>query len=59
MKTVRPGQSLSNYGSPRRYPSAPRELPVNRISIESEKKNRLNTRVKPFIKYPSAHSANS
>lgn len=52
MKTTsRKSRSSANLSSPKRYPSAPKELPPNLISIEAEKRNKLNTRVTPFKKY--------
>lgn len=47
-----PQRSRSSVGlsSGVKYPSAPKGLPDNRISIEAEKKNKLNTRVTPFIR---------
>lgn len=48
MKTVR-SLSVSTFSPTKKYPSAPKELPPNKVSIEAEKQNRLSTRVKPFI----------
>lgn len=49
--TSRKSASSTNLSSPKKYPSAPKELPPNLISIETEKRNKLNTKVTPFKKY--------